>query len=135
MEFAPARSIFLTTDAVDVVSLFAPSFRRRRTMIGLSKLAFAAAVAAIAVATPALAQSFDPDAGTGNVLSFSFAPIAAAHDRVAVREGGHRAVAARRSGVDAFAMVAQPSIRGANSSDPALTGGGSLGYNQMLLQY
>ena len=28
------------------------------------------------VATPAFAQSFDPDNGTGNVLPFSYAPTA-----------------------------------------------------------
>src|ERR1700739_442848 len=105
-------------------------------MIGFSKLVFAAAVAAAAVATPALAQSFDPDAGTGNVLSFSFAPAAVAHDHVAVRAGGHRGVVARRNGVSAFAMVAPFGMRAnAASTDPALTGGGSIGYNQMLLQY
>jgi hypothetical protein len=104
-------------------------------MIGFSKLALAAAVAATVLATPALAQSFDPDAGTGNVLSFSFAPVAAPHDRVAARETGRRRVAARRSGVNAFAMVTPPGVPTANSNDPALTGGGSLGYNQLLLQY
>jgi hypothetical protein len=105
-------------------------------MIGISKLAVVAAVAAAAVATPALAQSFDPDAGTGNVLSFSFAPVAAPRDHLVAREGGHRRMAARHSGVGAFAMVppvGAPAI--AASTDPALTGGGSVGYNQMLLQY
>lgn len=104
-------------------------------MIGFSKLALAAAMAATTMATPASAQSFDPDAGTGNVLSFSFAPVAAPHDHVAARESRRRGVAARRNGVDAFAMVAPPGVPAANSNDPALTGGGSLGYNQLLLQY
>jgi len=105
-------------------------------MIRVSKTAMIAAVAA-ALATPAFAQSFDPEAGTGNVLPFSFAPTAAQSSTVTVRQGGHGRMAAHRSGLHAFAMV--PGGIGApsagNSNDPALTGGGSSGYNQMLLQY
>jgi len=57
-------------------------------MIRVSKTAMIAAVAA-ALATPAFAQSFDPEAGTGNVLPFSFAPTAAQSSTVTVRQGGH----------------------------------------------
>ncbi len=47
------------------------------------------------VATPAFAQSFDPDNGTGNVLSFSGKPIAPQNDKITVRQ----------SGLHSFAMV------------------------------
>ena len=50
------------------------------------------------VATPAFAQSFDPDTGTGNVLSFSAKPIAPRNDKITVRQ----------SGLHSFAMVPRP---------------------------
>ena len=46
-------------------------------------------------ATPAVAQSFDPDNGTGNVLPFSYKPTASHNDKIAVS----------RSGLGSFAMV------------------------------
>ena len=48
-----------------------------------------------AFATPAFAQSFDPESGTGNVLPFSNAPTAPRNDKIAVD----------RSGLHSFAMV------------------------------
>jgi hypothetical protein len=102
-------------------------------MISLSKLALIAAVTA-AIATPAFAQSFDPEAGTGNALPFAYTPIAPQSGKFAVQQANHGKMTARQSGLHAFAMVPGTSSRG-NSNDPALTGGGSSGYNQMLLQY
>jgi hypothetical protein len=105
-------------------------------MIRVSKLVIIAGVAA-ALATPAFAQSFDPEAGTGNVLPSSFAATAVPNNNVAVVPAGHSKIAARQSGLHAFAMVPSStggSPAGANSNDPALTGAGSVGYNQMLLQ-
>ena len=53
------------------------------------------------IATPAFAQSFDPDNGTGNVLPFSYAPTAPQNNKIVVR----------RSGLNAFAMVPRtPSV-------------------------
>ena len=43
------------------------------------------------IATPAFAQSFDPDNGTGNVLSFGAKPTALQNDKVTVRQSGIRA--------------------------------------------
>jgi hypothetical protein len=77
-----------------------------------------------AFATPTFAQSFDPDAGTGNVLPFAHTPTAP-HD--------HR-IAERRSGLHSFAMVPRPGSP-FNSDSPANTGGGSLGYNEMLRSF
>jgi hypothetical protein len=48
-----------------------------------------------ACATPAFAQSFDPDNGTGNVLSFAHTPTAP-HDQKTTQ---------RQSGLHSFAMV------------------------------
>jgi hypothetical protein len=51
------------------------------------------------VATPAFAQSFDPDIGTGNLLGFS-------HESTAPQN--HK-TAARRSGLHSFALVPERS--------------------------
>jgi hypothetical protein len=111
---------------------------RRKTMSKLSALVLIATIATAASALPAFAQSFDPDAGTGNIAPFNAAPSAPQTERVAVRQAGHVTAAARQaSGLHAFAMVtAAPGDRvGGVSYDPALTGGGSLGYNQNLANY
>ncbi|MGB6351574.1 MAG: hypothetical protein WBG10_16265 [Pseudolabrys sp.] len=42
------------------------------------------------VATPAFAQSFDSDNGTGNVLSFGTKPTAPPNDKIAGRQSGMR---------------------------------------------
>jgi hypothetical protein len=100
----------------------------------ISKLALIAAIAAAGIASPALAQSFDPETGSGNVLSFSNAPTPAQNDQVAVRQTSHAKVAGRQNGLHSFARVPGGSA-GGDSNDPALTGGGSAGYNQMLRQF
>jgi hypothetical protein len=101
-------------------------------MIRISRLAMIAAVAAI-IATPAFAQSFDPDVGSGNVLPFSSAPRVAQTGKIADRKDTQGKMTARRSGLHAFAMV-PGAASGFDSNSPAVTGGGSLGYNQLLLQ-
>jgi len=103
-------------------------------MTTISKLALIAAIAVAGIASPALAQSFDPEAGSGNVLSFSYAPIPAQNERVAGRQISHAKVAGRQNGLHAFAMVPR-SAAGSDSNDPALTGGGSAGYNEMLQRF
>jgi hypothetical protein len=100
-------------------------------MTRISKFALIAAVTAV-IATPAFAQSFDPEAGTGSVLSFS-TPSMVQNGKVAARHTSQAKIAARPSGLHAFAMVS--GAAGSNANNPALTGGGSTGYNQMLLQY
>jgi hypothetical protein len=75
-------------------------------------------------ATPAFAQSFDPDTGTGNVVTFAHTPIAPQNDKVAVA----------RSGLHSFAMVPGPRSAFDSESSQA-TGGGSLGYNEMLRNF
>jgi hypothetical protein len=61
----------------------------------MKKLIAIAAVTASVMATPAFAQSFDPDAGTGNSLSFSNEQTAQQNNKIA----------GRQSGLDAFAKV------------------------------
>jgi hypothetical protein len=96
-------------------------------MSKFSRIAVIAAVAA-AITSPALAQSFDPEVGTGNIVPFTFQPNAGAP------VVAHRAIAKRnvaqhqQNGLDAFAFVPR------SSNDPALTGGGSIGYNEMVKQ-
>jgi len=75
-------------------------------------------------ATPAFAQSFCACDGTGNVLVFGNRPTAPQNGKIAVR----------RTGLDSFAM-APKSEPGFNTNAPAGTGGGSLGYNEMLRNY
>ena len=71
----------------------------------------AALAVTAALGAPALAQSFDPEAGTGNVLQFSHRSAAQKADRMAAAPGG-------------FGL-----------SSASTTGGGSIGYNEMLRNY
>ena len=102
-------------------------------MTRMSKLALIAAVTAV-IATPSFAQSFDPDVGSGNVAPYSYSPDAVQSSKVAAHQTRQDKVAARRSGLHSFASVSG-AASGSNANDPAVTGGGSTGYNQMLLQY
>ena len=100
-------------------------------MTRMSKLALVA-VGAIGIAAPAFAQSFDPDVGTSKIVPFGGGPAAIARQKtVAVHQVRHRhAVAARQSGLEAFAMV--PASAAASPFSPAAVGGGSVGYNENL---
>lgn len=80
-------------------------------------------VAKLAIVSPAFAQSFDPDIGTGNVLALNSQATVA-----------QQQAAVRRSGIDAFAMAPREQV-GPAADQPANTGGGSLGYNEMLENY
>jgi len=89
-------------------------------LIKNASLAAAALVAVAAVVSPASAQSFSGGWGTGNVLPFTHkAP--APQERHTVRHA---------NGHGAYAMSPQWT---APVTSP--TGGGSVGYNQMLLTY
>lgn len=79
------------------------------------------------IAPPASAQSFCTCDGTGNVLKFT-------NNSITYRNQAPAIPAIGQSGLHAFAMV--PSPGGPfNSNDPAVAGGGSLGYNEMLRNY
>jgi len=81
-----------------------------------------AAALTVFMASVSHAQSYDPDLGTGNSLSNNQSTIL------------QRNAANERNGLHAFAMVPHGKV-GIQSDDPANTGGGSLGYNQMLWMY
>ncbi len=107
-------------------------------MTNISKIAVIAAIATVGIASPVFAQSFNPGFGTGNVGGFSYG-ASAPQARTALRDNGLEAYAripraSRQSGLRAYAYVPRsPST--AYSNNPADAGGGSTGYNQMLLQY
>ena len=96
------------------------------TLAVLTAFAMPATVLTV-FATPAFAQSFCTCDGTGNVLKFTNNPITYQNQAPAIPAIG-------QSGLNAFAMVPGP---GAvfNSNSPTATGGGSLGYNEMLRNY
>jgi hypothetical protein len=77
-----------------------------------------------AISTPAFSQSFCTCDGTGNVLPFSHKGTDLQNDRTAFRQGALRAFAA----APGAGSIADPNA-------PAATGGGSVGYNEMLLHF
>jgi len=92
----------------------------------MKKLLITLAALSITAST-ASAQSFCTCDGTGNVLKFTNNPITYQNQASAI-------AAVRPNGSQAFAMA--PGHRtGVNSNDPAVTGGGTLGYNQMIRNY
>jgi hypothetical protein len=121
-------------------------------MTNTSKLALIAVLAAMSVAPPALAQSFDKSSGTGNELPFAYGPggtkpawtVQPQNEQIAVRQSNAGKVAVRQTGRNAFAAVpgrglydyaAVPFASGSDAANsPAATGGGSTGYNEMLLR-
>jgi hypothetical protein len=90
--------------------------------------AFATPAAVLTVfTTPVFAQAFCTCGGTGNVLKFTNNPITYQNAPAAIPAIG-------QDGLHAFAMAPR-SGAAFNSNDPAATGGGSLGYNEMLRIY
>ena len=92
-----------------------------------SKLIAAVAIAAFGIASPAFAQSFSKATGTGNVEQSYFDNGGALHVG-AVQQNSNSQIA-QRSGLNAFASVPRVS---SGIDSPALTGGGSTGYNENL---
>ena len=121
-------------------------------MINKSKLVVIAAVLAVSVASPAFAQSFTKGDGTGNSLPFAYGPggtkpawtVAPENDVIAARQTGSERIAVRQHGRETFAAVrgsdqydyaAVPFASGSDAANsPPATGGGSTGYNEMLLR-
>jgi hypothetical protein len=95
-------------------------------MLTKSKIAVIAAVAALSCASPALAQSFNRSDGTGNELPSYYDSQGGLHAG-SVHMQSH--IAVHRSGLNAFASVGRS---GFASDEPSSTGGGSVGYNEML---
>jgi len=121
-------------------------------MINTSKLALIAVLAAMSVASPALAQSFNKGDGTGNELPFAYGPngtkpawtVAPQNEQIAAQQSNTGKVAVRQNGPNRFAVTGTtglydyagvPFTSGSDAANsPGLTGGGSTGYNEMLLR-
>jgi hypothetical protein len=81
-----SRSIFHSTNGTKIQEdHWKSKMNKFLTIVGLLTV----------VATPAFAQSFDPDTGTGNVLTFAYTPTAPKNERTAIGQ----------SGLHSFAMV------------------------------
>jgi hypothetical protein len=123
-------------------------------MINNSKFALVAALAAISLATPASAQPFTKGDGTGNVLSFTYGSggtkpsslvvneqIAVARPAIANQSATVRQLAESRFAASATRNLYNSTVvpfagnGDPNSEAPAVTGGGSAGYNEMLKNY
>lgn len=98
-----------------------------------TKLRLAFIIGSIAVfsaAAPVSAQLLDPNVGTGNLASCYYDQNGTL--QVGIPGVGQTQLAIRhQSGASAFAEV--PELRGGSYS-PALTGGGSTGYNKSVLE-
>ena len=106
-------------------------------MMKKTTLALIAALAATGITSPVFAQSYSPGDGTGNVLPFAYGAGGIKQRSVAVPPAGladTEQFVARGNGRHLYAFV--PSAGpAASSNDPAATGGGSAGYNEMLLNH
>jgi len=106
-------------------------------MTNRAKLALIATLAVMRLAaTPALGQSYSAGYGTGNELPFNSQSVA--HKNAPRHAAIH---ATRRNELHAYAMEPRPRSNFArhthtsvDSDDPAFTGGGSVGYNELLKQ-
>ena len=79
-------------------------------------------IVATSIGAPAFAQSFDPDNGTGNLVTGNFVAATSVHARAVPRHPGERAYAqSPRRTINSNA--------GQFNDTPA---GGSTGYNEML---
>jgi hypothetical protein len=125
---------------------------RRLVMMNRSKFALIAALVAMSAASPAFAQSFNKGDGTGNSMPFAYGPggtkpawtVPPQNEQIAVRQSNAGKVAVRQTGHNAFAAAprrglydyaAVPFASGSDAANsPAATGGGSTGYNEMLLR-
>jgi hypothetical protein len=90
-----------------------------------SKLVVATAVAMLGLASPAFAQSFDNDWGTGNSTQTYYDSQGGLH----IGSASQQTQLAQRTGENAFAMVPN-AVSGIDN--PGLTGGGSSGYNETV---
>jgi hypothetical protein len=71
-------------------------------MISKSKLTLIAAIVAASITSPAFAQAFDPEVGTGNVQSFSYP--ASQNNQITAHDSGRNAygmVGGRSAGTSA----------------------------------
>jgi hypothetical protein len=98
-----------------VAPLLAPKIWRTVMTNRTSLTLVGATVAALCLAAPAFAQSFDPEAGTGNVQTFGYAPDT----------GSRQAIGRHHSGLEAYARIPQA---GDDSYAPWDADGGTFSY-------
>jgi len=91
-----------------------------------SKFILAVAIAVLGLASPASAQSFNRSDGTGNELPSYYDSRGGLHAGIVSEQNQIRV---HRSGLNAFASIGRS---GFASDEPSNTGGGSIGYNEML---
>ena len=99
-------------------------------MTRLLKTTFIAAAAAVVIGSPAFAETYLNEMGTGDVhpiISQAAPSFVASSWQAAPTYVG----STRRGGLRAYAMVGQTATR----HDPEFTGGGSRGYNENLNIY
>jgi hypothetical protein len=102
-------------------------------MIVRSKLVLVAVVAVFGFASPAFAQAFNPDDGSGTALPTYYGPDGGLHTGPVAPQ--NKQAAGHQSGLNAYAQT--PGQSGTSPSgryNPSLTGGGSDGYNSMYSQ-
>jgi hypothetical protein len=126
-------------------------------MINKSKLALIATLAAISFASPAFAQALNKSDGTGSVSAFAYGPGGAkpayepgpgsfvapqpeqtasrASHTVVVRQNGQRVANVGARGLYNYVGAPPAGEWNSNSNSAASTGGGSAGYNQMVLTH
>jgi hypothetical protein len=90
------------------IVLFTDSGEKKETMANITKVILVAAIAAVSIASPALAQ------------------YASQKEAISARHSGRVRISSHQSALRAFASGPR------SVDDPALTGGGSVGYNENL---
>ena len=107
MEFGAMERSHLVSDRKAIV-LFTDSGEKKETMANITKVILVAAIAAVSIASPALAQ------------------YASQKEAISARHSGRVRISSHQSALRAFASGPR------SIDDPALTGGGSVGYNENL---
>jgi hypothetical protein len=92
-----------------------------------------AVVAAFGFASPAFAQAFNPNDGTGILLRAVYGSRGGLHTGPVAQQ--NKQVAGHQSGLNGFAQTPSPSgTSPSHRYNPSLTGGGTDGYNSMYSQ-
>jgi len=94
---------------------------KARWSVAMKKL-IGIVIVATSIGAPAFAQSFDPDNGTGNLVTGNFVAAAPVHARAAPRHPGEKA----------YALSPRRTINSNAGQFNDTPAGGSTGYNEML---
>jgi hypothetical protein len=94
---------------------------KARWSVAMKKL-IGIVIVATSIGAPAFAQSFDPDNGTGNLVTGNFVAATSVHARAVPRRPGERA----------YALSPRRTINSNAGQFNDTPAGGSTGYNEML---